>query len=160
MKKTAEKVVNRLIELNKKISTAESCTGGLVAKLITDISGASEVFDCSIVSYSNEIKNKLLYVPNELLDNFGAVSAEVAFAMARGIRTVAGADIGVGITGIAGPTGATDKYPVGTCFIAVTDGEKDIVRLIQTDYDSDDCRNYNRNFNAKAALEMTLEILE
>lgn len=159
MNDTAQRAVELLLSQKKKVGLAESCTGGLVAKLITDVPGSSSVFDCGIVSYSNEIKQKLLCVPEELLKTCGAVSAEVAQAMAEGVRTVSGSDIGVGITGIAGPSGATPRYPVGTSFICVTDGETADVRRIQTGEDGENCRDYNRGYNARCALNMVIERL-
>ncbi|MBP3284335.1 MAG: CinA family protein [Clostridia bacterium] len=109
-------LINVLKEQKLKIATAESCTGGLLAKKITDISGSSEVFDMGLVSYANRIKQEYLGVPAEVLETKGAVSYETAEAMARGIVRAADADIGVGITGIAGPGGGTPEKPVGTVF--------------------------------------------
>ena len=103
-----------------KIATAESCTGGLISKMITDVSGASEVFDCGVCSYANEIKAKVLGVKAEDLVFKGAVSKEVAMQMAEGVRKLSGADIGISTTGIAGPTGGTALKPVGTVFIGVS----------------------------------------
>lgn len=115
----AEKLINLLISKKLKIATAESCTGGLLAKCITDIPGASSVFDMGLVSYANTIKNKFLNVPNEVLNTVGAVSEETAEAMARGITNIAQADIGVGITGIAGPGGGTVEKPVGLVYYSI-----------------------------------------
>lgn len=113
------KLVDLLKEKNLTISFAESCTGGMLASRIVDVSGSSEVFSESIVTYSNAAKEKYLKVPNELLEEFGAVSKEVAVEMAKGIVDISSADIGVSITGIAGPTGGTIDKPVGLVFIAV-----------------------------------------
>ena len=113
------KLVDLLKEKNLTISFAESCTGGMLASRIVDVSGSSEVFSESIVTYSNAAKEKYLKVPNELLEEFGAVSKEVAVEMAKGIVGISSADIGVSITGIAGPTGGTIDKPVGLVFIAV-----------------------------------------
>lgn len=114
-----DELVKKLKENNLKIATAESCTGGLLAKKITDISGASEVFEMGMVSYSNRIKNEFLSVDNEVLNTVGEVSEETARQMAIGISKISKSDIGVGITGIAGPTGGTDKKPVGLVYISV-----------------------------------------
>jgi nicotinamide-nucleotide amidase len=103
------------------IATAESCTGGLLAKRITDVAGSSTYFHEGYVTYSNDAKTKLLGVAPSLLESHGAVSAEVAEAMARGVKERTGATIGVGITGIAGPGGATETKPVGLVFIALAD---------------------------------------
>ncbi|MGN0487952.1 MAG: CinA family protein [Ruminococcus sp.] len=113
-------LVETLIEKNKKVATAESCTGGLLSKRITEISGASSVFDCGICSYANEIKHKLLNVKNETLEAFGAVSPQTAVQMAEGVRKLAKADYGISTTGIAGPTGGTKEKPVGLVFIGIS----------------------------------------
>ncbi|MCL2838679.1 MAG: competence/damage-inducible protein A [Oscillospiraceae bacterium] len=112
-------VVDLLKSRKLKVSFAESCTGGLVAAKLTAIAGASEVFDGGVVTYSNAQKEKLLDVPRETLEKFGAVSKEVAIAMATGVRKLAGADIGVGVTGIAGPDGGTEEKPVGLVYIGI-----------------------------------------
>lgn len=114
-----EELVNKLIERKMKISTAESCTGGLLAERITQVSGASEIFDESIVTYSNEAKMRELGVKGETLEKFGAVSADTAEQMCVGICKRTGADIGIGVTGIAGPGGGTAEKPVGTVFIGI-----------------------------------------
>lgn len=103
------------------IATAESCTGGLVAKRLTDVPGSSEYFLEGVVSYSNASKTNELGVPAELIESVGAVSAEVAEAMARGIKQRAGSTIGLSVTGIAGPDGGTEEKPVGLVFIALAD---------------------------------------
>lgn len=139
----SQELVNLLISKKLKIATAESCTGGLLAKCITDVSGASSVFDMGIVSYANEIKNKFLNVPNEVLNTVGAVSKETAEAMARGIVNAANSDIGVGITGIAGPTGGTPEKPVGLVYFSVylKKQEKIIVEKLLLDGTRDEIRN-------------------
>lgn len=114
-----ERVVARLAERRFKISSAESCTGGLFAAFITEVSGSSEVFEESIITYSNEAKMRELGVRKTTLERVGAVSRETAYEMARGICRRTGADIGVGITGIAGPTGGTAQKPVGTVYVAL-----------------------------------------
>ena len=116
--KNPEKELFLLLKSDKlSLSTAESCTGGLIAKRITDFSGASEVFLGSIVAYSNEIKVNLLNVAQKNLDTHGAVSEEVAVEMASGVRKTLGANIGISTTGVAGPTGGSIEKPVGTvCF--------------------------------------------
>jgi nicotinamide-nucleotide amidase len=123
-------VVEKLRQKKLKVSFAESCTGGLLAKRLTDISGSSEVFDCGIVSYANEIKRRLLGVNSETLDRYGAVSPQTAAEMAQGVRKLAGADIGAGITGIAGPGGGTDEKPVGLVYVSVCDGKTCYVKKL------------------------------
>ena len=117
--KTASDVVKYLVEHGIKIAVAESCTGGILAGAITSIPGASEIFECGIVSYSERIKSQLLGLPMELIDDCGVVSETVALAMSQGVRLVSHADIGVGITGIAGPTGGSKEQPVGTVYVSV-----------------------------------------
>lgn len=112
-------LVETLIKNGMKISSAESCTGGLISKKITDISGSSAVFDCGICSYSNGIKEKLLGVDKNVLDTLGAVSEETALQMAEGIKTVSQSNIAVSTTGIAGSTGGTENEPVGLVYIGV-----------------------------------------
>lgn len=113
------RLVKELIDKKLKISTAESCTGGLLSEKITQVSGASEVFEESIVTYSNEAKMRELGVKAETLEKFGAVSGDTAYEMCTGICRRTGADIGIGITGIAGPGGGTGEKPVGTVFIGI-----------------------------------------
>ena len=139
----SQKLVNLLLTKKLKIATAESCTGGLLAKNITDTSGASAVFDMGIVSYANEIKNKFLNVPNEVLNTVGAVSEETAEAMARGIVEAASADISVGITGIAGPTGGTPEKPVGLVYysIYIKQEDKIIIEKLLLNGSREDIRN-------------------
>lgn len=125
-----KEAVKRLIEKKLKISAAESCTGGLFTALITDAAGASEILEESIVTYSNEAKMRELGVKKETLDSVGAVSRETAKEMAEGIRAHTGADIGVGITGIAGPGGGTPQKPVGTVFAGIcVNGVTEVLEL-------------------------------
>lgn len=104
---------------NLKLATAESCTGGLVAGLFTEIAGSSDVFERGFVTYSNEAKHELLGVPQSLLEMHGAVSEEVAQAMALGALKYSRADIVIAVTGIAGPGGATETKPIGLVHIAI-----------------------------------------
>ena len=115
----AEGLVSRLRASGKTLSVAESCTGGLMAERITRIPGVSDVFLGGVVSYANAAKVAMLGVPQSLLDRHGAVSAEVAEAMARGVRDRMGADVGVAITGIAGPSGGTADKPVGLVYLGL-----------------------------------------
>lgn len=115
----ARQTIALCVKHRRKIVTAESCTGGLVAALLTEISGASEVFERGFVTYSDDSKTDLLGVLPETLADYGAVSAEVAEAMAEGALAYSLADIAVSITGIAGPSGATATKPVGLVFFAL-----------------------------------------
>lgn len=108
-----------LLAQRKTIAAAESCTGGLVAKRLTDLPGASNVFGLGLVTYANEAKEKILGIPASLISAHGAVSREVAEAMARAVRGLAQSDLGIGITGIAGPDGGTEQKPVGLVHIAL-----------------------------------------
>lgn len=114
-----ERVGDVLRKRGEFVATAESCTGGLIGSLLTDVSGSSDYFDRSYVTYSYDAKLEELGVPREDLDDEGAVSEPVARQMARGARDGAGATWGVATTGIAGPTGGTDEKPVGTVYVGV-----------------------------------------
>jgi nicotinamide-nucleotide amidase len=116
----SEIVLDLLREQGWKAATAESCTGGMVAGKLTDIAGSSEAFAGGVVAYSNELKMSLLDVPAELLETHGAVSAEVAEAMAEGARERLGADVAVSVTGVAGPGGGTEEKPVGLVYLHVS----------------------------------------
>ena len=138
------------------VATAESCTGGLVAHAITTIPGASGYFLGSVVSYSDAVKQDLLDVPADLIRTQGAVSAQVALAMAAGARSRVGADLGVGITGVAGPNGGTDEKPVGLVYVAVADENGVEVRRFLWTRD----RAGNIVESAAAALRALLERAE
>lgn len=152
---TPEKaLVETLLENNMKIAVAESCTGGLVTGKLTSVSGASGVLDGSIVSYANEIKAKLLNVDEDILNTKGAVSEECALQMAEGVRRLMGADVGLSITGIAGPTGGTPEKPVGTVFVAVStkDGSECERLTIRNNG-----REYIRTVSVKNAIMLALK---
>jgi nicotinamide-nucleotide amidase len=121
-------VVERLIQTGQSLVVAESCTGGLLANRITNVPGSSEVFLGGVVSYSNALKQLLLGVPAETLVQYGAVSEPVARAMAEGVRQRLGGWWGIGITGIAGPGGATPDKPVGLVYVAVSDPDTTVIK--------------------------------
>ena len=146
-----EAVVGMLKEHHLKVATAESCTGGLIAKRITDVPGASEVFECGIISYANGIKHKVLGVSEDDLNKYGAVSEPVAKQMAQGALKVSGADIAVSVTGIAGPDSDSTGKPVGLVYIGLADKVNVWVREIRT---SRRDRSYNRYVSASNALDM------
>lgn len=127
-KELLNKTSQRLHQLHVTIATAESCTGGLLASLLTDIPGSSDYFDRGIISYSNQSKTDLLGVPPKTLQTHGAVSEDTAKAMASGIRHRAGVDYGIATTGIAGPGGATPTKPVGLVYIAIATPQTVIAR--------------------------------
>lgn len=158
-------VVKLLRQKGLTLSTAESCTGGMLSGAITSVSGASEIFEMGIVSYSNKVKMMLLDVSQEILEEYGAVSQQTAVQMAQGVVKKSGSDIGVGITGIAGPTGGSDKKPVGTIFVAVVrrvmDAERVIVRNLKL-YETVEnlTREKARELTVIKALEMIAEICD
>ena len=112
-----EAIGKALTRLGLTVSVAESCTGGLIAARLTDVPGSSDVFLGAVVAYANGVKAAQLGVPENVLDGHGAVSAEVAAAMADGARERLGADVAVAVTGVAGPDGGTDEKPVGLVFL-------------------------------------------
>ncbi len=119
---TMEEVVGNILKENKKtLALAESCTGGLIAERLTEVSGSSAYFMEGIVAYSNEAKIRTLNVPREIIEKHGAVSAASAEAMAKGVRARAETDFGISVTGIAGPNGGTEEKPVGIVFIGYAD---------------------------------------
>ncbi|HNX13914.1 MAG TPA: CinA family protein [Oscillospiraceae bacterium] len=158
MEKIAEQLVALLKEKNMKISAAESCTGGLLCKLLTDVPGCSAVLDMSAVTYANEAKTALLGVSEQILEDMGAVSSSCAASMVRGILRLSGADVGVAITGIAGPDGGSADKPVGTIFIAVGKPGKYWVKKRQ--FDNKAAREQIRNASALAAFEMALKLVK
>jgi len=123
----AEATAALLIARGKSLALAESCTGGLIGKMLTDIPGASAFLERGAVTYSNRAKQDWLAVPDQILLNEGAVSADCAQAMAEGIRRAAGSDFGIAVTGIAGPDGGTSDKPVGTVFIALATGQDTVI---------------------------------
>jgi len=137
------------------LATAESCTGGLVAHLITEVPGSSAYFVGGLVTYADSVKTALADVPPAVLEAHGAVSAQVAVAMAEGARVRLGADIAVAVTGVAGPDGGTEAKPVGLTYVAVADADGDAVRRHLW---SDD-RTGNKRASAAAALSLVLERL-
>lgn len=114
----ASNLVALLLENKLFIAAAESCTGGLISKTLTDVSGSSACFAYGFVTYSNEAKTRLLGVPKDVLDRHGAVSRPVALAMARGALAFSGADLALAVSGIAGPDGGSEEKPVGLVYIA------------------------------------------
>ncbi len=149
-------LVKALHEKNLKIATAESITGGLVSKRITEVSGSSEVFECGVCSYSNNIKHSVLGVSQETLDTFTEYSAETALEMAKGVRRISGADIGISTTGIAGPNGGTDEKPVGLVYVAVdSDNYSDVKKLLLSRGFSEE-RELIRHLASSHALYMGL----
>lgn len=152
----ADVVAKKLLERNITVSAAESCTGGMFAARMTDISGISQVFDRSLVTYSNQAKMDELGVKAETLDQYGAVSEETAREMAEGLHRVSGSDLCVSITGIAGPGGAVPGKPVGTVYLgAVYQGKTYCIKAEERNVN----RAYNRNFALLTLLNFINKII-
>ena len=148
-------VSDQLRKNNLTVATAESCTGGLLAHLLTNISGSSEYFDRGVVTYSNKSKIELLGVPQETINEYGAVSKQTAEAMAVGIKKQAKVDIGISTTGIAGPAGGTKEKPVGLVYIVIaTSKNVDANRFL---FSKD--RLQNKEKTCYKALELLLETI-
>lgn len=154
-KNTALSLLSELKSRGLTFATAESCTGGLVGQIITAVSGSSEVYEGGIISYSNNVKMRVLSVKPETLQCFGAVSQETAREMAKGARGATEADIAVSITGIAGPTGGTAEKPVGTvCFGIST---KNDTKTYRKQFGEEKTRDEIRWMAADFALSLVLE---
>lgn len=158
-------VVELLRRKGLSISTAESCTGGMLSQMITSVSGASEIFEMGIVSYSNRVKTMLLDVSQDVLEKHGAVSQQTAQLMATGVLKKSGSDIGVAITGIAGPTGGSAEKPVGTIFVCVVRKVEDDLKVVVKNLKLyEEVENLDRDTARKLtvikALEMVREICE
>jgi PncC family amidohydrolase len=138
------------------VVTAESCTGGLIGSLLTDISGSSDYYLGGVIAYSNDVKQHILGVTVETLATAGAVSQESAMQMARGARRLLGADYALAVTGIAGPTGGTPQKPVGLVYIALAG--PDVERCERHVWDRD--RLGNKVLTARRALDMLIEALD
>jgi nicotinamide-nucleotide amidase len=148
---TIEQIISYLLQMRgMTLATAESCTGGLLAERITSISGSSRYFLGGAVVYSNELKTQFANVPKALIDRHGAVSREVAASMAEGIRKRCLSSYGVGITGVAGPSGGTEQKPVGLVYIALAGDEG--TQVVERNFPGD--RQRIRQFSTLQALEM------
>ncbi len=153
----AKKLGARLLMKDLRLATAESCTGGWIAKLLTDIAGSSDWFESAIVSYSNEAKKHFLKVPDGVLLDHGAVSENTVLAMQQGIFMETHADAGISVSGIAGPGGGSEEKPVGTVWIAVS-LRKQMVHTQKFLFEGD--RNQVRLQAVEAALKAMLELIE
>jgi len=146
-----EQIVSYYLQMRSAtLAVAESCTGGLLAERLTSVSGSSRYFMGGVVAYSNDLKVKLAEVPADLLDHFGAVSEQVAKALAEGIRKRCGTTLGLGITGVAGPTGGTAEKPVGLVYDALA--SESGTEVIQRNFPGD--RQRIRFFASQQALDM------
>ena len=151
-----DQFVNLLKERKITVFTAESCTGGLIAKLITDVPGSSEIFIGGIVSYSNDMKEKLLGVKRQTLEKYGAVSDKTVCEMLAGITKIANTDLAVAVSGIAGPGGGTVDKPVGTVYIGVNYRNKKLVQK----YLFKGTRSEIRNQSVEKFIEIALALIE
>ena len=158
--KALDKTVGHIVQLldreKQTVATAESCTGGLLSQLITSVSGASRVFELGICTYAERMKTKFLGVPAELIAGKGVVSAEVAMAMAHGLRQQSDAALCLSVTGIAGPGGGTKQKPVGLVFIAVSGPRGTMVK----ENHFSGARTEIKRQTTDTALEMTRAYLE
>jgi nicotinamide-nucleotide amidase len=156
----AQRVVSENQALGRTVAAAESCTGGMVATAITDISGSSAVFLASLVTYSNAMKQQMLCVSGDILETFGAVSEACAWAMAKGALKTTGADVAVAISGIAGPGGGSDTKPVGTVAFAraMRDQPEEAHLTMVHQFDPALGRDGIRRAATKVALELLLPV--
>ena len=157
--KQVENVVKLLVQRGLTVATAESCTGGLIAALITSVPGASDVFGLGICTYSNNMKCKFLGVQEDELCRYGAVSSQVALSMVKGLAECSGADICVSVTGIAGPDGGSEEKPVGTVWFGFFVRGKVFTRLPKLWELADKSRSNIRMSAAKYAFGVIMEVL-
>jgi nicotinamide-nucleotide amidase len=148
-------VASILTEQNMTLAVAESCTGGLITDRITNVPGSSTFLERGVVVYSNRAKIELLSVPSEVIEREGAVSEKTALLMVTGVRKLAKTDVGLAVTGIAGPTGGTEEKPVGTVFIALANEEGSFCRELHFRWD----RRRNKEMTAQVALELLRRLL-
>ena len=146
------KLIKKLKKKKLKISFAESCTGGLLAQSITSISGASKVFNLSVVTYSNKSKSSILNVPKKIINKFGAVSEECCLSMVKNLAKISKSQINVSITGIAGPKGGTKMKPIGLVFIGLKIKKKTIVKKFLF-------KNKNRNTIQKNTVKEAFKMI-
>lgn len=153
-----EKLVKLLLVKNLKISSCESCTGGLVSKKITEVPGSSEIFEFGAVTYANEFKNRVVGVSKDTLDKYGAVSEQCAFEMAKGIKEFSKSDIGISTTGIAGPGGGTDEKPVGLVYMCVYSNKG--FEVYKNLFGEENSREEIRNLAAEKILSLAVSHIE
>ena len=154
----SEKLYLNCIKKSLIITTAESCTGGMISSAIVHINGSSKIFKSSLIVYSNEMKSKLLNIPNDLITRNGAVSEIVAFNMAKNSLTILKADLSIAVTGIAGPTGGSIDKPVGLVWIGIGTKEKIITNKYQFNGNRLEIRQKTAHESLKLANNVILEI--
>jgi len=152
MKKISQKIVKIMKKKKFKISFAESCTGGMLSGAITSVSGSSKVFTLGLVTYSNQSKNRILKVPNQIIKKHGAVSIQCCFSMVNNLNKISKSNIAVSVTGIAGPSGGTKQKPVGLVYIGIKRGNK--VKINRYLF-----KNKGRSNIQKAAIKKSLELI-
>ena len=152
----AQRIITLLADTGKTIVTAESCTGGLIAAALTDIPGASAAFFGGYVTYANTAKSRMIHVQARLIRDYGAVSNQVARAMADGARNTARADYAVAVTGVAGPDGGSEKKPVGLVYVAVS---SELATLVIEHRFGDLSRAEIRKKSVAAALDVVIQVL-
>ncbi len=151
-----QQLATRLLQRQQKVCTAESCTGGLIAKTLTDLAGSSDWFERGFVTYSNLAKSEMLAVPASIIDDYGAVSEPVATAMASGALRHSQADFAVAVTGVAGPGGGSAEKPVGMVWIAVASVDEHTANRFQFNGD----REAIREASLESALEALIDLID
>ena len=157
MKKLTQKIIKLLKKKRLKISTAESCTGGMLSSAITSVSGSSKVFTFGLVTYSNQSKNRLLKIPKQIIKKHGAVSIQCCFSMVNNLKKISKSNIAISVTGIAGPGGGTKQKPVGLVYIGIKKANK--VKINGYLFKKKD-RNKIQKAAVKKSLELILKILK
>ena len=152
MKKLSQKIVKLLKRKRLKLSVVESCTGGMLSGAITSVSGSSKVFTLGLITYSNQSKNHILKVPNQIIKKHGAVSIQCCFSMVNNLNKISKSNIAVSITGIAGPSGGTKQKPVGLVYVGIKKGNK--VKINRYLF-----KNKGRSNIQKAAVKKSLELI-
>ena len=152
MNKLSQKIVKLLKKKKLKISVSESCTGGMFSSVLTSVSGSSKVFTMGLVTYSNQSKNRLLKVPKQIIKKHGAVSIQCCFSMVNNLSKISKSNVGVSITGIAGPSGGTKQKPVGLVYIGVKRANK--VKINRFLF-----KNKSRSNVQRAAVKKALELV-
>ena len=152
MKLLSKKIVNRLIKKKLTISTAESCTGGLLSSIITSVNGSSKVFDLGLITYSNQSKINILKIPKKIIKRYGTVSKQVCLSMVKNVYKLTKSNISLSITGIAGPSGGTKNKPVGLVYVGIKKDDKIKIKKYLF-------KNKGRNYIQKAAVDKSLKLI-
>ena len=152
MKKLSQKIVELLKRKRLKLSVVESCTGGMLSGAITSVSGSSKVFTLGLITYSNQSKNRILKVPNQIIKKHGAVSIQCCFSMVNNLCKISKSNVAVSVTGIAGPSGGTKQKPVGLVYIGIKRANK--VKINRYLF-----KNKGRSNVQRAAVKKSLELI-